>query len=270
MAARPEWCLSRRPSFNGAAAFRPRMAARPTRHINLDAASMGPQPSGRGWTVHRRRTRGPGCRFNGAAAFRPRMVEFQSPVVRRVSQLQWGRSLPAADGFVWNQAIAARALLQWGRSLPAAYGPARRLPSNPQACFNGAAAFRPRMEHARTDAIAGPRASMGPQPSGRGWTLNAQYGAMDTLLQWGRSLPAADGPCDVQGGSGLLGFNGAAAFRPRMAGKATEGSAADELQWGRSLPAADGCEIFVSAATASSFNGAAAFRPRMVCAPSCR
>ena len=170
MATRVPRSRRRPPCFNGAAAFRPRMAR--GEHVDCVAqvASMGPQPSGRGWCGVAKASRSRRRRFNGAAAFRPRMECSRGapcPTLRasmgpqpsgrgwtchviterRLSRvLQWGRSLPAADGDMVHPDPALTWLLQWGRSLPAADGISLDTPAaSRSSCFNGAAAFRPRM-----------------------------------------------------------------------------------------------------------------------------
>ena len=54
--------------------------------------------------------------------------------------LQWGRSLRAAEGEVADAAARAVRLLQWGRSLRAAEGSVTKCAADHGACFNGAAA----------------------------------------------------------------------------------------------------------------------------------
>ncbi len=159
---------------------------------------MGPRPCGRG--NQRRPVRSPlVCpRFNGAAALRPRKYRLRSEIEGRTTWLQWGRGLAAAE--IMGDVSGAQdiMLLQWGRGLAAAEMPV-------------------------SGATAGPAyaASMGPRPCGRGnnrliGRRRLHYGASMGPRPCGRGLAAAEIlSYSVYGDVVSLGFNGAAALRPR-------------------------------------------------------
>ena len=108
---------------------------------------------------------------------------------------------------------------------------------------------------------------MGPRPFGRGRKQKQKKSVKAEWLQWGRDLSAAEGTalgCGGRGGGAasmgprpfgrgrhatpmdnpimLMGFNGAATFRPRKDGiPAARQVCFQRLQWGRDLSAAEGC-----------------------------
>ena len=55
------------------------------------------------------------------------------------AQLQWGRNLTVAEGFVKSMESSEAALLQWGRNLTVAEGFTRADLGNVDRGFNGAA-----------------------------------------------------------------------------------------------------------------------------------
>ena len=188
--------------------------------VQVEQASMGPRPFGRGRRPCTRRGGRPQRCFNGAATFRSRKEcrPHTRPKCRRrfngAATFRSRKAAPPADEsrpgtFCFNGAATFR-------SRKDVRG---RRPHRPHPSFNGAATFRSRKVPARpTFQRPGLRASMGPRPFGRG-----RYIMTDDELK------------DVAG------FNGAATFRSR---KGLDGSEAIQdipvLQWGRDLSVAEG------------------------------
>ena len=228
--------------FNGATALRPWTGQRRRLPDSRRPASMGPRPCGRGrggrvydyaggavvlqwghglaavdgpWMASTRST-STSC-FNGATALRPWTVASTGGLRVSSYELQWGHGLAAVDGVAACRLEQALELLQWGHGLAAVDGARRhrapkegaRASMGPQPCGRGrrspCTGFR---------AAAG--ASMGPRPCGRG--------RIDRPPR-PRAAPAASmGPRPCGRGrrsfswSGMRGrsrsFNGATALRP--------------------------------------------------------
>ena len=255
--------VSRSPSFNGAAAKRPRKDQAPplagqremlqwgrgqtaaerllslpqAKHRNI--ASMGPRPNGRGKSASHRSSAPP-------------------------SMLQWGRGQTAAERRAAGGGRRRQVLLQWGRGQTAA-------------------------ERRRRCGPAGGRgrASMGPRPNGRGKSKRAPNPQSNSKsfngaaakrprkvfspallrrsrrsLQWGRGQTAAE---SRQMGVKPRDYLPSMGPRPNGRGKFLAAELLGPrfyLQWGRGQTAAERSRSQRPRAASQTFNGAAAKRPR--------
>ena len=212
--------------FNGAADFHPRKHHDNERTciLRIRDASMGPRTSirGNGPSRHRREwpVRGQRC-FNGAADFHPRKRwPTADPRLGASAGLQWGRGLPSAETIphmgrdmkIRRASMGPRtsirgnkmhiashrckpAVLQWGRGLPSAEttDAVSGWPGVGRRCFNGAADFHPRKQHAfevfSCQRLALPLASAGRQTVD--WTKRTLV--PNPQLHACQHLPAASG-----------------------------------------------------------------------------
>ena len=203
--------------------------------------------------------------FNGAATFRPRKVPSKVQSAKENLRASMGPR-PFGRGRVIRRFSRSRGI----------------------AGFNGAATFRPRKAVVVGEIVPAGQASMGPRPFGRGRHSGGAEGGQAGQLQWGRDLSAAEGRRPASRSARRCGFNGAATFRPRKAGRRARRNDVGPASMGPrpfgrgrkwrggaaplAMHASMGPRPFGRGrsartreySTSACFNGAATFRPRKV------
>ena len=179
-------------SFNGAAALtlrKPESRRHPpgTRLCFNGAAALTLRKHGRYIHAHGRPSG-----FNGAAALTLRKLARLLTPWRQFVQLQWGRSVNAAETRIDSPLTPANSPLQWGRSVNAAETQPNVAAQREANRFNGAAALtlRKRVGDGRLQQDL--RLQWGRSVNAAETKINGLRAHGAVKLQWGRSVNAAE------------------------------------------------------------------------------